>query len=86
MERTGRQRRAIRSRRAGLPFTKTLALNTGDAMDKVVGLLAAFLVFLGWIRLVGNPHVVETVIGLVLSIGVGVWIFLKMRRRNPPAK
>jgi len=55
-------------------------------MDKVVGLLAAFLVFLGWIRLVGNPHVVETVIGLVLSIGVGVWIFLKMRRRNPPAK
>jgi len=46
-------------------------------MAKAVGLIAALLVFVGWISLVGNPHVVETVIGLVIAATVGVFVYRK---------
>ena len=46
-------------------------------MAKAIGLIAALLVFVGWISLVGNPHVVETVIGLVIAAVVGVLVYRK---------
>jgi hypothetical protein len=48
-------------------------------MAKLAGAIAAFLIFFGWIRLVGNPHVVETVIGLVIAVVAGLFIFSKFR-------
>lgn len=38
------------------------------------GLIAALITFVIWIKMVGNPHVVETVIGLVIATVVGIWI------------
>lgn len=35
--------------------------------SSVLALLAACVSFVVWIALVGNPHVVETVIGMVLA-------------------
>lgn len=49
-------------------------------MSKLLGFVVALIVFLGWMRIVGNPHVVETVIGLGLAVGAGIWIFLKTRK------
>jgi hypothetical protein len=48
-------------------------------MAGFLGMAAAFAVFYFWIRMVGNPHVVETVIGLVLALIVGIWVWLKAR-------
>lgn len=53
-------------------------------MARFLGLLVAFGVFLGWIRIVGNPHVVETVIGLVIAAAAGIWVFLKARSFGTP--
>jgi multisubunit Na+/H+ antiporter MnhE subunit len=49
-------------------------------MSRFFSFLAGVLAFLVWIRLVGNPHVVETVIGLLLAIGVGWWVHRTLRR------
>jgi len=46
----------------------------------VLGGVCGTSVFLFWLSLVGNPHVVETVIGLVLGIAVGLFVWLKLRR------
>lgn len=48
-------------------------------MNKVVGLLASFVVFVAWMRIVGNPHVVETVIGLIISLFIGFWVASKVK-------
>ncbi len=44
-------------------------------MAKLIALVAALAVFGVWMRIVGNPHVVETCIGLVLASAVGVWVY-----------
>ena len=49
-------------------------------MAKLLGWVAALSVFAGWMMLVGNPHVVETVIGLVLALAAGFWVFFKLRK------
>lgn len=49
-------------------------------MAKFFGLCVALAVFGGWLSVIGNPHVVETVIGLVLALIAGLWVFLKTRR------
>jgi len=49
-------------------------------MAKLFGWVAGLSVFAGWIMLVGNPHVVETVIGLVLGVAAGFWVFFKLRK------
>lgn len=40
----------------------------------VMCVVVSFLVFAFWMSLVGNPHVVETVIGLIISISAGVYL------------
>jgi hypothetical protein len=49
-------------------------------MAGVLGIAAAFVVFYFWIRAVGNPHVVETVIGLVFALIAGLWVWWKARK------
>ena len=51
-------------------------------MSKIIGVIVAFLVFLGWISLVGNPHVVETIIGLILSGLAGFWTYSKISKMS----
>lgn len=42
--------------------------------------IAALLVFGGWMSIVGNPHVAETVIGLVLALVVWAWTYRKLKK------
>lgn len=45
-------------------------------------IIAALLVFILWMRLVGNPHVVETVIGLVIAAFVWFWVRLWFKKKE----
>lgn len=49
-----------------------------EMIAKILGVTIAIAIFVGFMSLVGSPHVVETSIGLVISIGVGVWVYLKV--------
>lgn len=53
-------------------------------MRDYIGLIVGLAVFATWLSIVGNPHVVETVIGLVLGFGVGLWVHFKVRRKKAP--
>ena len=48
-------------------------------MPKYIGLIVALAVFIGWIKLIGNPHVVETVISLVIALATRILAFFKTR-------
>ena len=52
-------------------------------MARFLGLIAALVVFSGWLKVVGNPHVVETVIGLVLAVIAGIGLPLLMGAWTP---
>jgi hypothetical protein len=39
-------------------------------------------VFIIWISIIGNPHVVETVIGLVLALVAGLWTYWKLKPKR----
>lgn len=49
-------------------------------MTSLIGFVAGLVVFLFWMSIVGNPHVVETVIGLVIALFV--WIFVTSTLRK----
>lgn len=49
-------------------------------MAKLLGLIVGLAVFGFWMSIVGNPHVVETVIGLLLSVIAGFWSFFALRK------
>lgn len=49
-------------------------------MAKLVGIVAGLAVFGFWMSIVGNPHVVETVIGLILGLGVGFWVYKQLAK------
>ena len=49
-------------------------------MPKLLGLIAALFVFCLWHSVIGNPHVVETIIGLVLAISAGVWVYIESNK------
>jgi hypothetical protein len=55
-------------------------------MPKLIGWIAGLVVFALWMAIVGNPHVVETVIGLIGALVVGVWVFRKARDFGQPRK
>lgn len=50
-------------------------------MSKLLGLVVSLIVFLGWMRLVGNLHVVETVIGLVFAVVAGIWVLMTTKKK-----
>lgn len=49
-------------------------------MAKLFGWIAGLSVFGVWMNIVDNPHVVETVIGLILAVAAGFWVFFKLRK------
>jgi uncharacterized membrane protein YqjE len=49
-------------------------------MASLLGLVAGLATFVLWLSVVGNPHVVETVIGLVLALIAGIWTYVKVKR------
>jgi hypothetical protein len=49
-------------------------------MAKFLGLAAAFGVFYAWMRAVGNPHVVETSMGVAFAVVAGFVVFFAVRR------
>ena len=51
-------------------------------MAKYIGIIAGLAVFGGWMSIVGNPHVVETVIGLIIGAGVAFWVYKKISGIN----
>lgn len=48
-------------------------------MASTISTLIAFGVFYAWISMVGNPHVIETSIGVVLAIASWIWSYLKIK-------
>ena len=46
-------------------------------MAKVISFVIGLAIFGGWMSIVGNPHVVETVIGIFLGLIGGIYFFLK---------
>ena len=54
-------------------------------MAKIVALVVALAIFGGWMSIVGNPHVVETVIGLVLAFASGFWIYRTLSKKSNKA-
>ena len=46
----------------------------------LISVIAALAAFGAWMNIVGNPHVVETVIGLVIALIVGVMVNRGLKR------
>ena len=40
----------------------------------IIRVIVGVVVFLFWLQIVGNPHVVETVLGLFIAIAAAWWI------------
>jgi hypothetical protein len=40
-----------------------------------IALLAAFFAFTMFMSMVGNPHVVETILGVIIAVVVGFYVF-----------
>lgn len=43
-----------------------------------LGWVIGLAIFGGWMSIVGNPHVIETSIGLVIGVSAGLWIYFKL--------
>lgn len=52
--------------------------------NSAIALVVAIVVFVAWMSMMGNPHVVESVTGLVLALVAGfvTWNWLRKRRDN----
>ena len=44
-------------------------------MAKILGIISCLIAFGIWMNIVGNPHVVETVLGIIISIGLGLTVY-----------
>ncbi|MFN8258341.1 MAG: hypothetical protein U0W24_21810 [Bacteroidales bacterium] len=49
-------------------------------MAKIYGLIAAIVVFLIWRSLIGNPHVIETILGVIFAAIAGFWVYSKANK------
>jgi hypothetical protein len=49
-----------------------------EGLAKFLGVTVAIGIFVGFMSLVGSPHVNETAMGLVISIGIGFWVYFKI--------
>lgn len=54
----------------------------GMSMRKYFCAFCGIAVFVGFMSLVGNPHVVETIIGLCLGAIVWFGLYFKLRKNN----
>lgn len=44
------------------------------------GIIGGLAVFAIWMSIVGNPHLVETVLGILIAMIAGALVTMKMRR------
>lgn len=51
-------------------------------MAKIIAFIVGIGIFIGWMSIVGNPHVVETTMGLVIAIGAGIFVYIKLSRNE----
>jgi putative flippase GtrA len=51
-------------------------------MDRIAGVIVGLVVFGIWMNIVGNPYVVETVLGVVISFAAGFWVYREIRKRK----
>jgi len=49
-------------------------------MAMALGIIAGLVVFSIWMNIVGNPHVVETVLGVAIAVITGVFVKTKVSR------
>jgi len=49
-------------------------------MVKYISIIIGLLIFGFWMSIVGNPHVVETVIGIILSIIGGYFSYRELNK------
>jgi hypothetical protein len=49
-------------------------------MAKIAALIVGLGIFGGWMSIVGNPHVVETIIGLALAFAGGFLAFKQLSK------
>ena len=45
-----------------------------------IGIIAGLIIFGIWMNVVGNPHVAETSMGVLISVGVGILVWYKLRK------
>ncbi len=48
--------------------------------NEIIGFGAGVALFIVWMKLVGNPHVIETVIGIVLALAFGGFVYKKVKK------
>ena len=53
---------------------------------QILSILIGVVIFGIWLSIVGNPHVVETVIGLILAFGSGFYFYFSILRKIWPDK
>ncbi len=47
-------------------------------MVKFISVVIGVCIFLAFMSLVGNPHYIETCIGIIIAILVGGWAYIKL--------
>ena len=65
-------------------LTRDKSSEERNKMSKIIGLIVSLIVFGIWMNIVGNPHVVETVLGLVISLAV--WYVISKQSEKLVAK
>jgi hypothetical protein len=51
-----------------------------NSIIKYISIIIGLIIFSIWMNIVGNPHVVETTIGVILSIVAGVFSFKELNK------
>jgi len=49
-------------------------------VKEIISVVSGIVVFIVWMKLVGNPHVIETVIGLVISFIIGGFVLSRLKK------
>ena len=49
-------------------------------MIKYIAIILGLISFGLWMNIVGNPHVVETVIGVILGIAIGFFAYRELNK------
>tara|TARA_B100000524_G_C23328748_1_gene253758 strand:- start:235 stop:405 length:171 start_codon:yes stop_codon:yes gene_type:complete len=52
-------------------------MSNNNFTKQILSILVGVVIFGIWLSIVGNPHVVETVIGLILAFGSGFYFYFK---------
>jgi hypothetical protein len=45
-----------------------------------VAIIVALIIFGIWMNIVGNPHVAETSMGVLISVGIGFYVWHRLRK------